>query len=382
MNAVEWLSTLVAFDTTSRLSNLTLIKHIEKYLKKHNIASRVTFDITGEKANLFATIPGQDGNLQGGLILSGHTDVVPVEAQVWATDPFTAVIKNDRVYGRGTCDMKGFIAIVLSLIPTFLNLKLQKPLHFAFSYDEEVGCHGVRVLIDDMKKAGIKPAICIVGEPTLCEPIVAHKGIQVFRCRVHGKATHSSLTTKGCNAIHYAAKWIQWLAEFADQLKLQDQDKYFDVPFTTLTTNLISGGTANNIIPSFCEFFFEFRQLPQVDPKCIRQKIETYIREELLKEMRKIFKGAKVECEALAFVPSFESKMDKKFVKMMGTTSIKKVSYATEAGLFQAADIPTIICGPGSIEEAHRPNEFISLQQIENYEKMLPEWVRAFQFTS
>jgi len=381
MTSIELLSRLIAFDTTSRNPNLSLIQFIENYLKKYDISSQLIYDETGGKANLLATIPGKLA--ENGLVLSGHTDVVPVDGQQWETDPFKATIKNDRVYGRGTSDMKGFIAVVLALIPEFLKISLQKPLHFAFSYDEEVGCIGAHSLIHTMQKLNLNPAACIVGEPTKCEPIVAHKGIQVFHCKLHGLATHSSLTPEGCNAIEYAAQFITWLKNYANQLKRNMNDVHFDVPYTTLTSNVINGGTAANIIPSYCEFFFEYRELPNDSAEKIKNTIQDYIDQTLLPSMQKDFDDAKIELIEKAKVPSFEANQDAAFTRLMqdvtNISTIKKVSYATEAGLFQRANIPTIICGPGSIEEAHRPNEFVEIEQLNRYEKILLELVKAFQ---
>jgi acetylornithine deacetylase len=261
------------------------------------------------------------------------------------------------------------------MVPQFLKLHFTKSLHFAFSYDEEVGCLGARTLIADIKKEGISPSGCIVGEPTKCEPIIAHKGIQVFCCRFHGRATHSSLTREGCNAIEYAAKLISWLRELAESFKTELNDPNFDVPYTTLTTNMIHGGTAGNIIPSLCEFFFEFRQLPIVSADKIKNEIQKYIQAKLLPDMQKEFSDASIELLELEKVPSFEAKLDTPIAKLIESITQsslnKKVSYATEAGLFTAAGIPTIICGPGSIVEAHRPNEFVSLEQIHRFEKFL-----------
>lgn len=381
MISTELLSRLIAFDTTSRNSNLALIQFIEKYLQKYQISSQLIYDERRGKANLLATIPGK--SKQNGLVLSGHTDVVPVDDQVWDTDPFTATLKNDLIYGRGTSDMKGFIAVVLALVPEFLNISLKKPLHFAFSYDEEVGCNGAYSLIDTIKKLNLSPAACIVGEPTRCEPIVAHKGIQVFHCRIHGRATHSSLIPEGCNAVEYAAQFITWLKDFAKQLKQKLTDVHFDVPYTTLTSNVVTGGTASNIIPGFCEFFFEYRELPNDSAEKIRSTIDQYIQNTLLPLMKNDFADANIELKEMAKVPSFEANQEAAFTRLMQevtqSSTIKKVSYATEAGLFQRANISTIICGPGSIEQAHRPNEFIAVEQLSRYEKLLLQLVKTFQ---
>lgn len=369
MNSVEWLTKLISFDTTSHRSNLPLIEYVGNWLEHLGIAPILSYDKTGRKANLFATL---GHSLDGGLLLSGHTDVVPVEGQAWDSDPFCAKVVGDRVYGRGACDMKGFIAVVLSLIPEFQ--RIDSSLHLAFSYDEEVGCLGAPLLIADFQNRGIQPGSCIVGEPTEMVPVVAHKGINCFRCRVHGHAAHSSLTPKGCNAIEHAAKMICWLRDFADRFRGL-QDPLFDVPFTTLTSNMIKGGIAVNTIPSFSEFLFEFRNLPDMDPSEIQARIRTYVEEHLVPQMRAEFGDAFVEMELLSKVPAFQASEEAAITRAAREAAeewgVRKVSYATEAGLFQQSGIPTIVCGPGSIREAHRPNEYVTLEQLAKCEKFL-----------
>ncbi|MDR3476975.1 MAG: acetylornithine deacetylase [Gammaproteobacteria bacterium] len=378
-----WLAKLVSFDTTSRNSNLELILNLQDWFVANGLTPRLTHNTKDKKANLFATLPAFDGNTHGGLILSGHTDVVPVDGQVWNTDPFVATTINDRIYGRGTTDMKGFIATTLALLPEFKKMRLSKPLHFAFSYDEEVGCHGAVHLIEDILMQGIEPDACIVGEPTSMQLIVAHKGINLFRCRIHGNAKHSSLTSEGCNAIEYAALLIGWIRQFADKVREKGpKDNHFDVPFTTLSTNLIQGGNAFNTIPALCEFFFEFRNLPTTHRASITDAINEYIQNDLLPKMRSEYPEAKIELDALAAVPSFEAAEDAHITqilrKLTGHTQISKVAYATEAGLFQQAGIPTILCGPGSIEQAHGANEYISLEQLEKCESFLRDLMTQY----
>lgn len=383
MNTLDWLSRLIGFDTTTRNSNLALIDFVKDYLNQQNISSRLSYDPNEQKANLFATLPGHDGNVQGGLIFSGHTDVVPVDGQLWDTDPFVMKQIKDRLYGRGTSDMKGFIAVALSLIPELQNLKLSHPIHFALSYDEEIGCRGAPFMISDFQASGIKPKACIVGEPSNMRPVIAHKGIQVFRCKVHGQAAHSSLTPEGCNAIDYAAELIRYIREFANQLRQAGPfDQAYDVPFTTISTNMIKGGAANNIIPEFCEFNFEFRNLPQVAPNKIINQIESHVDRVLFPKMQLENPSAGIEFEKLGTVPSFESSPDAVIYQLArsisGEQDIVKVAYATEAGLFQGAGIPTIICGPGSIEQAHRANEYVSLEQLDKCKNFLLKIAQAF----
>jgi acetylornithine deacetylase len=325
-------------------------------------------------------MPAHDGNTQGGIMLSGHTDVVPVDGQQWDTDPFQAIIKNDRLYGRGACDMKGFVAVVLAMLPQFQKRKLQQPLHFAFSYDEEVGCTGARSLIDEIQKSGLQPTACIVGEPTDMLPVISHKGISAYRCRVHGRATHSSLTPQGCNAIDYASELICYIRNCADQLRLQGpQDTYFDVPFTSISTNMISGGNAMNTVPSYCEFLYEIRNLPIVNPKEIHENIQSYINQTLLPKMKSEYEDSSVEIETLATAPGLDTPEQADVTQWLqsltGDNTVRKVAYATEAGLFQQASIPTIVCGPGNIEQAHRANEFVTLEQLERCENFLNDLV-------
>ncbi len=383
MNTQEWLSQLISIDTTSYRSNLKLITLIQDWLNLHNIASHLTYDITQQKANLFATIPATNDQMNNGLILSGHTDVVPVDGQDWESDPFQAKITHENIYGRGATDMKGFIAVVLALVPQFKKMSLAKPLHFAFSYDEEVGCKGVPLLIADMQKKNIHPSACIVGEPTEMNMVVAHKGIQAFQCKVHGFAAHSSLTPLGCNAIQYAAQLINWIHHLSDHLKNKGPiDQHFDVPFTSMTVNTITGGTAANIIPALCEFIFEFRQLPAVNPQDIILQIKNYINTDLVKIMQRSYSEATIDFNTLASAPAFEAAENATITQLMRKIlkdqTKRKVSYATEAGLFQNAHIPTVLCGPGNIREAHRANEFVSIAQLKTCETFLLQLVEQF----
>lgn len=379
MNTVDWLAKLIAYDTTSHHSNLALINTIHDWFEKHDVKTRLTYDKDKQKANLFATLPDKQGSTQGGIVLSGHTDVVPVKDQVWDTPPFQAVQIEDKVYGRGAADMKGFLAVILALLPEFKKQALSSPLHFAFSYDEEVGCHGARVLLEDLQKAAIHPNACIVGEPTEMQPVIAHKGIMLFRCRVQGRAAHSSLTPQGCNAIEYAAKLICRLREWADEFKQQGPfDADFDVPFTSLSTNRILGGIANNIIPETCEFTFECRYLPEIQSQEIIKKVENFIKNVLQPAMQAEFSDAYIEMTPVACVPAFftdKTTIIEQFLTMSKKDKIRKVAYATEAGLFQGANIPTIVCGPGSIEQAHRPNEYIAIDQLKQCENFFRKLV-------
>lgn len=383
LTSQEWLKQLISFDTTSCYSNLNLIQRIHDELQNDNINIRLTYNNAGDKANLFATFSPDDHSQHRGLVLSGHTDVVPVTGQEWNTDPFTATTIKDRIYGRGACDMKGFIAVVLALIPKFKELKLIKPLHLAFTYDEEVGCDGARVLIKDFQQLGIQPDACIVGEPTEMRPVIAHKGINALRCKVKGNAMHSSLTAEGCNAIDYASELIGWIRHLAKEFREKGPyDTFFDVPYSSLSTNIIQGGNAINTVPGYCEFFFDFRNLPEAKPENFLKEIKTYVQKELLPKMRREYSDASIEIDTIASAPAFEISEEEAITrltrKLTNDTSTRKVSYGTEAGLFQNANIQTILCGPGSIEQAHRPNEFVTIPQLQKCEAFLLNLVNDF----
>ncbi|WP_454691030.1 acetylornithine deacetylase [Achromobacter aloeverae] len=364
-----WLEKLVAFDTTSRNSNLALIETVRDALAGQGIAATLVHNAGRNKANLFATLPAHDGGTQGGIVLSGHTDVVPVDGQDWSSDPFVVQERDGRLYGRGTCDMKGFIAAALALVPEFLAMPRKKPLHLALSYDEEIGCAGAPYLLADLRERGIRPEGCVVGEPTGMQVVVAHKGINVFRCRVHGKAAHSSLTTQGCNAIEHAARLICHIRDLADAYRANGPyDTFYDVPFSTLTTNQIQGGIAVNTIPDACEFSYEFRNLPGMSPQDIQADIQRYVSEQLLPRMRAEFPEARVDIEAGAAAPGLEASEQAAITSLVRAltrdTATRKVAYATEAGLFQGIGIPTVVCGPGHIVQAHKPDEYVALDQL------------------
>lgn len=369
MNTRQWLERLIAFDTTSRNSNLDLIESVREGLAGHGVRADVIASPDGRKANLFATLPAADGRADGGIILSGHTDVVPVDGQDWHSDPFRIDERDGKLYARGSADMKGFIATSLALVPEFLAMPRKKPLHLAFSYDEEVGCVGAPVMLAELKQRGLRADGCVVGEPTGMQVVVAHKGINLFRCRVHGRAAHSSLTPRGCNAIEYAARLICRIRDIADHYRAHGPyDEYFDVPFTTLTTNQIQGGIAVNTIPELCEFQYEFRNLPGMSVDGIRAQVEQYVRDELLPRMRQEYADADIDITASASAPGMETAEQEAIIELVRALTddreTRKVAYGTEGGLFQQAGIPTVICGPGHIEHAHKPDEFVALDQI------------------
>jgi acetylornithine deacetylase len=363
---LDIIQRLVAFPTVSRDSNLGLIEWVRDELAHHGVKARLTYDDGKKKANLFATV-GPAG--VPGIALSGHTDVVPVDGQDWASDPFKPVIKDGRMWGRGAADMKSYIGVVLSRLPAMLAADLRTPVHIALSYDEEVGCVGVRRLIEDLAAAGIHPAGCIVGEPTSMNVVTAHKAQTQYRCKVHGHEAHSALTPSGVNAIEYAARLICHIRGIADRMRDKgERIEGFDVPFTTLQTGTIKGGTATNIVPRECTFNFEFRCLPGANPRALFEEIRDYANSQLLPEMRAVAPATDISWELIAEAPACDTAEQAEVFRLAqalarGETG-RKVAYATEAGLFHNAGIPTIVCGPGSIEQAHKPNEFIELSQI------------------
>jgi acetylornithine deacetylase len=373
---LELIRTLIAFDTTSRDSNLALIDWVRDYLAGHGIDSQLTFDDDRRKANLFATLPAQDGNAtRGGIVLSGHTDVVPVDGQPWDTPPFEATQIGDRLYGRGTSDMKSFSAIGLAFVPEFLRRGLKRPLHFSLSYDEEVGCIGVRRLIADVSARGIKPAGCIVGEPTGMHLVIAHKGKKSYRCRVRGHEAHSSLTPHGVNAVQVACEIVTFLTHMAHRFRDRGSfDAAYDVPYTTVHTGVIRGGTALNIVPRDCSFDFEFRHLPFDDPDALLADVKRFSAT-LLPDMHAVNPATHIEFDQLSAMPGFDTHGGSEIAEIgracSGTHDFGKVSFGSEASLFHNADISTIICGPGHIAQAHQPNEWVALEQLAQCEAFM-----------
>ena len=370
-DSIDWLRRLIGFDTVSRHSNLALIEDVQGYCEQLGLTVDLTFNDAKDKANLFVTVPAgaNADEVNHGLVLSGHTDVVPVEGQDWATAPFTATIRGDRLYGRGACDMKGFIACALTLLPQAVKLsnagQLRRPLHLALSFDEEVGCLGAPLLLADLKARGITPDYCIVGEPTNMTMVVAHKGIAVYRCRVHGQSAHSSLTAQGVNAISYASRLIGYVDELADEISgRDDNDEWFDVPYSTLSVGTIQGGTATNIVPNLCEFTFDYRNLPHMTQDDILVPIKAKVAE-LSAQMQARAADTGIELLQMEAVPAMtdndSAELQALIAALTDDGTRHKVAYATEGGQFTNSGIPTIICGPGSIEQAHKADEFVAL---------------------
>ena len=361
----ELLARLIAFPTVSRDSNLALIDFVSDYLASHGIAARLVRDESGRKANLHATIGPAE---VPGVILSGHSDVVPVEGQAWSSDPFTLTPRAGRLYGRGSCDMKGFIAAVLALVPKAVKAPLKRPLHIALSYDEEVGCLGVRRLLDLLAGLPVKPAFCIIGEPTELQVVVAHKGKVAAEVRAKGRAAHSSLAPDGVNAIHLASDMIQAIRHLQAEVMAGQQDPDYAVPFTTLHVGTIQGGTALNIVPDACRFAFEIRNLPHDDPQALLQRLRLQA-EALTTTARQKAPEAGIEIVVTNDYPALDTGPEEEIVAFVqaltGGNSLGKISFGTEGGLFQSRlGVPTVICGPGSIEQAHKPDEYVSAEQL------------------
>jgi acetylornithine deacetylase len=376
--SIEMIRTLVGFPTVSRDSNLELIHYARDCLKHLGAESRLTYDDGRRKANLFATL-GPAG--VPGIVLSGHTDVVPVEGQDWTTDPFQLTERDGRLYGRGACDMKSFIAVALALAPEFARRGLKTPLHFAFSYDEEVGCVGVGRLISDLARAGIRPLACIVGEPTMMRPVIAHKGKQGYRCTVRGLAAHSAYAPLGVNAVEAAAEAVSFLKQMARRHRDHGPyDRGFDVAHSTVHTGVIRGGAALNIVPPECVFDFEFRHLPGDDPEALLAEFKHYVATAIEPEMRAVHPAAGFTIDPLSEIPSLDARAETEVValaqELSGSIETGKVSFGTEGSQFQRAGIPAVICGPGSIEQAHKPDEFVAIDQVLKCEQFMRRLMR------
>lgn len=367
------LERLISFDTTSAKSNLQAIAFIAEYLRDLGAEIELTYDDDGGKANLFATLGPAD---VAGILVSGHTDVVPVEGQDWHTDPFSLTESQGLLFGRGTSDMKGFLACCLALAPEFVRRGLVMPLHFACSYDEEVGCIGVRRLIEKLAARPVLPRLCIVGEPTEMKVIIAHKGKRSFRCHIRGLECHSSLVHEGVNAVEAAAEIIAFMKRMQrDLAKHGPHDFAFSPPSSTIHTGVIQGGTALNIIPRQCWFEFEIRNLPTEDTAPLLDKIKTFAETVILPEMVAIDPQCGIDWEEINDTSGLDMQDDHEATRLVsglaGCNASGKVSFGTEAGLFQQAGIPTLVCGPGSIEQAHKPNEFIAMDQLAQCETFL-----------
>ena len=373
-NTIEWCRKLIRHQSVSMTPNLALIDEVKAFLDGLGYATLVVRDPSETKANLYATI-GPD--VAGGVILSGHSDVVPTEGQDWATDPYEIDIRDDKMYGRGSCDMKGFLACLLAKAETFKNADLRVPIHLAFTYDEEVGCLGVPSLVEAINNLPHKPAMCIVGEPTEMKVITQHKGKFSARAHFTGRSGHSSLPREGVNAVEFAAELVVFLRKLGRECRENGpHDDEFEPNHTTFHTGVIKGGTQLNIIPQNCFVDFEFRNLPNDDREALKAKIYDYIENTLEPEMREIYDHVGIEVEVISDMPGLATGDDEEVTKLVmaltGANTTGKVSFGTEAGAFSAlGDIPTVVCGPGNIEQAHKPDEFIELDQLGRCEVFL-----------
>ena len=373
---------LIAFDTTSRNSNLELIHYVRDYLADLGVTAQLVHDDAGRKANLYATLGPAD---RPGIALSGHTDVVPIDNQDWTRDPWLVSEHDGRLYGRGTCDMKSFVAVALAHAPRFLAAGLGTPVHLCFSYDEEVGCKGVPSLLDFLAAQPVKPAMCVVGEPTEMKVITGHKGKTSIRCHVRGKEAHSSLAPYGVNAVNAAARVVSYLADMAARKAAEGPfDADFDVPYTTVHTGTIEGGTQLNIVPGHCRFEFEFRYLPQDDPERLLSEVQHYAEREVAPAMQTVDPATGFAWEQVSGFPGLDLAPGAEVIELAkalsGGNATGKVAFGTEAGLFDQHGIPTVVCGPGSIDQAHKPDEFIALEQValcERFMDRLEERLRA-----
>jgi acetylornithine deacetylase len=376
MTPRQLIDRLIGFDTVSRDSNMALIDFVRGYLSDFGVDSHLVPNSDGRKANLYATVGPP---VEGGVVLSGHTDVVPVDGQPWTSDPFVVVERDEHLFGRGTCDMKSFIAIALSLLPEMDKLK--KPIHFAFSYDEEIGCIGAPHMIAKLVDHLPKPAAVIVGEPTDMKVVTAHKGMTAMKTVVTGHEAHSSQTHRGVSAVMTAAHLIEHLAQIAEQRRVNADDNCgFEPAYTSIHVGLVRGGTAVNIISRQCEFEWDIRSIPGDDPLEIVEGFRHYCATEVEPKMKAVAKEAGIDTtigvQTPGLKPEPESSAEQLAKLILGDHTTHKVPYAAEAGQFQEAGFATIICGPGSIDQAHQPDEYISLQQVAAGEAFLRKVVQ------
>jgi len=380
MESLTLLDKLVGFNTTSRLSNLSLIGFVRDYLASFGIESRLVEDATGNKANLYATIGPTD---RGGVMLAGHTDVVPVDGQSWTSPPFNLDVRNARAYGRGSADMKGFVASVLAAVPKLVAADLHTPVHLALTYDEEIGCIGVRRLLDVLGGLPVLPVMGIVGEPTSMRVVAAHKGKTAFRVTVRGHEGHSSNPPAGVNAVEYAAELIAHIRRLARERRQHGPfDPLYEVPYTTLHVGTIQGGTALNIIPAECVFDFEIRSLPEDPPDDLVSAIRDFACNELEPQMQSVDSEAGITFAERSTYPGLCTAPDAAVVRFVqglidDDRPPGKIAFGTEAGLFaERCGIPTVVCGPGDIAQAHQPDEWLALEQLAACDAMLEKLVR------
>ena len=379
MNSEEILARLVAFDTTSTTSNLELIDFIRNLLDDQDIACQLVHSEDRSRANLYATIGPDD---IGGIMLSGHTDVVPTAGQDWHSDPYRLMTDDTRLTGRGSCDMKGFIACVLAALPGMTSARLQTPIHLAFSYDEEIGCVGARKLVDTLAGREVVPRIGVIGEPTGMNMVLAHKGKVSYRVAISGLSCHSAYISSGVNAVEYAAELIAYIRGMNRRVLESGQtDESYTVPHSTFHVGNIRGGTALNIVPQQCEFEFEIRNLPQDDLDALVRQIRGYADDVLLPDMRDRHPDSAIEFTRISHYPGLHT--DPAAAVIAYTRAVNpidrigdNVSFGTEAGLFDEIGIECVVCGPGSIDQAHKPDEFVSREQLNHCDRMIENLVQ------
>ncbi|CAJ1010324.1 putative Peptidase family M20/M25/M40/Peptidase dimerization domain containing protein [Leishmania naiffi] len=382
----EWLAKIISFDTTSRNSNLPMVQYVRDYLQFVGVVSTFVYNPEKTHANLWATLPGENGVTQGGIVLSGHTDVVPVDGQKWDSDPFTMVEKDGKLFGRGACDMKGFLAVVLALTPQFLAMKRVKPVHYAFSFDEEVGCTGVPYLIEHLKERGFKADACLIGEPTDMKVYVGSKGFAQWNVSVQGKAIHSSmaLMNTSCNAIEYAAQIITKVREIAiDLRKNGPHNPGYDCPFPCITTALVKGGNAVNTVPAQCEFVVTVRITDNETPNDIERRVRAYVNDHVLPAMREEYPDAEVTVTRPVTMPAFNGKDDaavtQRALKLRNDKKTYRTGGGTEGGYFEdVLGVSTVVVGPGPCAMAHLPNEYVLVDQMEKSTAFTMDMVRLY----
>tara|TARA_B100000315_G_scaffold229624_1_gene239367 strand:+ start:637 stop:1830 length:1194 start_codon:yes stop_codon:yes gene_type:complete len=370
------LSELIKFQTVSGTSNVKLIEYCEKKLSKLGATSFKTYDKEKQRVNLFSTILGKQKLNGGGVILSGHTDVVPASTKEWSFDPFVATQKNNKVYGRGSTDMKGFIACSLALAPYFASKNLKKPIHFSFTYDEETACQGAPIMIEELKKRNLNCSVCIVGEPTNMKTVQAHKGCYEYSTHFTGLAGHGSAPDKGVNAVEYASRFINKLMELREELKKRKpKNSVFAPPYTTLGIGRIKGGLARNVIADQCVVDWELRPVVPEDGEFVNKNMDAYVKDILLPKMKKNYPKADIKKEIIGEIIGFKKEEKSEAINLVcnltGDNSREVVSFGTEAGLFQEIGISTVVCGPGSVEQAHTIDEYVSFDQLKKCLKML-----------
>ena len=381
LSSLRWIEDLVAIDTISCHSNLPLIELVAGRLEDAGIATTVRLNKSADKANLIATIPASSGSTAGGLVLSGHTDVVPVDGQDWGSDPFTISVRDERIYGRGTADMKGFIGVALAMVPRMLQVQLSEPIHFALSYDEEVGLLGGAQMIDDFRDLGLTPRLCVVGEPTGMQVIGAHKSFGLVTITVRGRDGHSSLAPNLVSAAFYGAQMVAFIQELAEEFEFNGPvDHAYDIPFSTISVNEITSGSSGNTVPSHCHIRLDLRTIPQVDP----QEVLGRIRQQanlLQASMQAQDPGTGIEITTIGLAPGLESSNDSPLVATLAAAGVtaegNKMAYGTEAGFFHAFGIDTVVCGPGNIAQAHIADEYVEIDQIRECERVLSALVNT-----